>query len=111
VVATASPPECDPAEVTIPVNGSLIVFDAVRLGPGDAFAGKYQFGFAGAALGTFSCFTPRITVSMPVSLYLASDCNVIATAPTWTALDHRAGSAPVSCTVFTGTVSWDLSGP
>jgi hypothetical protein len=107
MVVTATPPDCGPKSVTIPVKGSMNVYDEVRQGPGDVFAKKYQFGFGGSAVETFACSSGSLTLALV--LLVSSDCGDIGAAPSWTDRDHPSGSASLACgTSYHGTVSWSL---
>jgi len=110
IKVNATPPGCDPLDVQIPVSGTLIVFDAVRQGPSDPFAGKYQFGMAGgSAVVSFHCGGATVPGAVPFEL--STDCTDITTAPSWDDNGHLHGTASPSCSTFSASLTWDFTTP
>jgi len=113
VSVTATLVNCDPKTVQIPLTGSLIVFDAVRTGAGDQYAGKYRWGVGGGVVDTFQCNGTSVQGAVVLSAF--SDCpEALVPATSWTDQTHLTGSAAPACGAssasIAGTVSWDLAG-
>ena len=111
--ATTTYEDCTPAAASVPVAGTMIVYDPVRGGAGDPFASKYWFALFSSAsiLATAQCGTPPKATQVPVTFQATIACPevpTLPTAPTYLdiALLESSGSWP--CSVFSTTANWSL---
>lgn len=110
---TTTYPDCTPVTATVPVNGTMIVFDPVRGGQGDPFASKYWFALQDNATvsATAQCGKPPTAQQIPVTFFATTACPEVPTLPTSPkyadiALLESSGSWP--CSFNTTTANWSL---
>lgn len=113
VQATTNYPNCTPASSGVPVNGTMIVYDPVRSGPGDNFASKYWFVFQQGAdvLATAQCGNPPQSQQVPVTFVADAACPEVPTlpdAPKYTDIALLTGSGSWPCQINTTTVNWNF---
>jgi hypothetical protein len=113
VQATATYPDCTPATASVPVNGTMIVFDPVRGGPGDTFASKYWFSLVQGAnvLATAQCGNPPTPTQVPVTFLAITTCTEVPTLPTapkYTDIALLTGSGSWPCQFNTTTADWNF---
>jgi hypothetical protein len=113
VQATTNYPNCTPASSGVPVNGTMIVYDPVRGGPGDGFASKYWFSIVQGAdvTVTVQCGTPPAPAQLPVTFLANSACPEVPTLPTaprYTDIALLTGSGSWPCQFDTTTADWNF---
>jgi hypothetical protein len=113
VQATANYPECTPATASVPVTGTMIVYDPVRGGPTDPFASKYWWAFTQGAnvLATAQCGNPPKPAQVPVTFVANSTCSEAPTlpdAPKYADIALLTGSGSWACQIYSTTADWNF---
>lgn len=114
VQATTTHPDCDPASASVPVQGTMIVFDSVRGGAGDPFASKYWFTLLPSSTVTVNtqCGSPRR--SRQVAMYFSpttacQEVPTLPTAPKYTDIEVLNTSGTWACQIITTTANWNFT--
>ena len=113
VQATTNYPECTPATSSVPVNGTMIVFDPVRSGPGDTFASKYWFALTQGAnvVVTVQCGNPPTPTQVAVIFTAFTACPEVPTlpdAPKYADIALLTSSGTWACQFNTTTADWNF---
>jgi hypothetical protein len=112
--ATTLYPDCTLASGSVPVQGTMIVFDPVRNGPTDTFASKYWFTLSPGApvLASAQCGNPRRPEQVAITFNPTSRCPEVPTmldAPKYTDIELLTNSGSWSCRIISTTANWNFT--
>ena len=113
---TTTYPECSPVSASVPVTGTMIVFDPVRGGTGDLFATKYWFALnpvGGGVIVTGQCGKPPKPTPLSVTFQVLTACPenpTLPDAPKYGAISRLTNSGSWACSFASTTANWDLEG-
>lgn len=113
---TTTIPGCSAVSASVPVMGTMIVFDPVRGGAGDLFATKYWFALNPAGGGvtvTGQCGQPPKPTPLPVTFQVLTACPENPTLPDASKhsnLSKLTNSGTWACSFISTTANWDLEG-
>ena len=113
---TTTYPECSPVSASVPVTGTMIVFDPVRGGTGDLFATKYWFALnpvGGGVIVTGQCGQPPKPTPLSVTFQVLTACPenpTLPDAPKYGGISRLTNSGSWACSFASTTANWDLAG-
>ena len=113
---TTTIPGCSSVSASVPVMGTMIVFDPVRGGTGDLFATKYWFALNPAGGGvtvTGQCGKPPKPTPLPVTFQVLTACPenpTLPNAPKYNDLSKLTNAGSWACSFASTTANWDLEG-
>lgn len=113
---TTTYPDCTSVTASVPVMGTMIVFDPVRGGTGDLFATKYWFALnpkGGGVIVTGQCGKPPKPTLLSVTFQVLSTCPENPTLPDasrYSDLSKLTDAGSWACSFATTTANWDFVG-